>query len=209
MKNQITFLSLVLLLSLPTFSFAQLLASAIDRTNDILLERNPTEDYRTLSIPNTATMPDYDLKKDKLKLTGIIYEPDGVTPAKNAILFIEQADEHGDFHMKKLGKKRYLHHRVMVKTDENGRYTIYTFIPGNDRRFGQLQQLFPIVKAKDGVAYEIESFLFHEDPLLTKICRKKINKKGDPTRILVPKKEDKILVVEKNIILNDISSSRI
>ncbi|MGV6832235.1 MAG: hypothetical protein ACWA5P_11825 [bacterium] len=209
MRKQITFLSLVLLISLPTFSFAQLLASANDNSRDILIERNPTEDYRTLNISSTATMPDYDSKEDKLKLTGVIYEADGVTPAKNAILFIEQADEHGDFHEKKLGKKRYLHHRVMVKTDENGRYTIYTFIPGNDRRFGQLQQLFPVVKAEGGVAYEIESFLFNQDPLLTKLCRKKINKKGDPTRILSPKKEGKILVVEKNIVLTNTSSSRI
>ena len=45
------------------------------------------------------------------------------------------------------------------------------------------------------------SFLFDEDPLLTKTCRKCMAKKGDPTRILKPKKVEGMLVAQRDIVL--------
>ena len=165
------------------------------------LERSSLYDYTERNLNNTDTIPDYAFKEDKLKLFGTIYESDGITPAKNVLLYIEQTDEYGDFDLKKHNKKRYVRHRVWVKTDANGRYIIYTFIPGNDRRFNLLKQLFPVIKAPLHPEYELESFLFNDDPLLTKLCRKRLAKKGDVTRILEPKKEKNLLVVEKNIVL--------
>ena len=164
-------------------------------------ETLPIFDYTEADLSNMDTIPDYQTQEQKLKITGTIYENDGITPAKDVLLYIEQADAYGDFDLRTKNDKRYVHHRGWVKTNADGQYTFYTFMPGNDRRFNQLQQIYPIIKAKDGEAYPLESFLFDEDPLLTKLCRKKINKKGDPTRILKPKKVDQLLVVEKDIIL--------
>lgn len=173
------------------------------------LERHPIYDYAELQLNNTDTIPDFESKQNKLKISGTIYESDGVTPAKDIILFIEQADEHGDFDLREHKEKRYVHHSGWIKTDANGQYTFYTFIPGNDRRYNQLQQLFPVVKEPSKPEYEIASFLFDEDPLLTKLCRKRIAKKDDPTRILKPKKEGDLLVVKKDIVLpSDIEATR-
>lgn len=165
------------------------------------LERSSIYDYTELNLNNTDTIPDYASKEEKLKIFGTIYESDRITPAKDVLLYMEQTDEYGDFELKKHNKKRYVHHRVWVKTNSDGRYTIYTFMPGNDRRYHLLKQLFPVIKAPSNSEYALESFLFNDDPLLTKLCRKRLNKKGDITRILEPKKEKDFFVVEKNIVL--------
>jgi len=163
---------------------------------------SPIYDRQESSLRNTDTIPDFRSKTNKLKLTGVIYESDGVTPAKDVILFIEQPDENGDFDLRNTGNNRYVFHRSWIKTDADGRYTFYTFIPGNDRRYNQLQQIFPIIKAPSEEDYQLETFLFDEDPLLTKRCRKRIAKKSDTTRILKLKKEEDIFVATRNIVLN-------
>lgn len=175
---------------------------AQDNSLDNYLERHPLYDYNEHTLNNTDTIPDFKSKKSKLKVSGTIYESDGTTPAKNVILFIEQADENGDFDLKKHNNKRYVKHRGWVKTNADGQYTFYTFLPGNDRRYNQLQQLFPVIKEPLKAEYEIESFLFDEDPMLTKLCRKKITKKGDASRILKLKKENGLYVAQKDIVLN-------
>nr|WP_321235008.1 hypothetical protein [uncultured Psychroserpens sp.] len=177
---------------------------AQESTNDLdnYLERNPVYDYTELQLNATDTIADFESKQNKIKVSGTIYQSDGVTPAKDVILYIEQADENGDFDLRKHDEKRYVHHRGWIKTDADGHYTFYTFIPGNDRRYNQLQQLFPIIKEPSKPEYELASFLFDEDPLLTKLCRKRMAKKGDPTRILKLKKVGELFEVQKDIVLN-------
>ncbi|NRR93030.1 hypothetical protein HSX10_15750 [Winogradskyella undariae] len=162
---------------------------------------SPIYDRAEDQLTSTDTIPDFRSKKNKLKLTGTIYLSDGVTPAKDVILFIEQPNENGDFDLRKTGDDRYVFHRSWVKTDANGKYTLYTFIPGGDRRYNQLQQIFPLIKTPSKPVYAVESLLFEEDPLLTKRCVKRMMKKGDVNRILKLKSEDGILVAEHNITL--------
>lgn len=152
-------------------------------------------------LGNTDTIPGYETTSNKLKISGIVYDSDGVTPASNVIISIEQADERGDFDVRETNGERYLHNRGFIKTDADGGYTFYTYIPGNDRRFNMLQQLIAKVKEPNDPPYEIASFLFDEDPLLTKLCRKRITKKGDPSRILKPTLVDGVYVVQKDIVL--------
>lgn len=155
-------------------------------------------------LSNTDTIPGFETKGNKLKISGIVYDSDGVTPASNVIISIEQADERGDFDLRETNGESYLHNRGFIKTDSDGAYTFYTYIPGNDRRFNLPQQLFAKVKEPNDPPYEIASFLFDEDPLLTKLCRKRIAKKGDPSRILKPTLVDGVYVVQKDIVLPSI-----
>lgn len=202
MKRCILFFSFICLISVNQSISAQEASDSSVQLPVNYLERSPIYDYGTLQLENTYTLPDYDTKANKLKISGTIYESDGVTPAKDVILYIDQADEHGDFDLREDNEKRYVHHRGWIKTGADGKYTFYTFIPGNDRRYNQLQQIFPIIKESSKTEYEIASFLFDDDPLLSKLCRKRMTKKGDPTRILKPIQKDGLLVVEKDIILN-------
>ncbi|WP_431157744.1 hypothetical protein [Winogradskyella poriferorum] len=169
---------------------------------DSLLDNHPIYDYVNVQLKNSDTIPDYNTKKEKLKVTGTIYLSDGTTPASDVILFIEQADENGNFDLREENDKRYVHHSAQVKTDADGKYTFYTFVPGNDRRYNQPQQIFPVIKEPSKKAYEINTFLFDEDPLLSKRCKKKIKKQNNVARILQPKEVDGILVAQRDIILN-------
>ncbi|WP_431134093.1 hypothetical protein [Psychroserpens mesophilus] len=171
------------------------------------LNRSPIYDYAELQLNNTDTIPGFESKPNKLKISGTIYEGDGVTPAKGVILYIDQADENGDFDLRYSKEKRYVHNRGWIKTNADGLYTFYTYVPGNDRRYNMLQQLFPVVKEPTKEAYALASFLFDEDSFLTKTCRKRITKKGDPTRILKLKTEDGMYVVQKDIVLNSDTNS--
>ncbi len=195
MKNLITLFCIVCF-------YSAINPIAAQESNSISDLNNPIYDRAEDQLRNTDTIPDFRSKKNKLKLTGIIYQSDGVTPAKDVILFIEQPDEDGDFDLRRTGDARYVFHRSWIKTDVDGRYTFYTFVPGGDRRYNQLQQIFPVVKEQASIEYQLETFLFDEDPLLNKACRKKITKKGDPTRILKLKKVDGLFIAERNIVLS-------
>ena len=203
MKYLVTFICLTFFIGTNVSVSAQ---ESID-TSENFLTRSPVYDYTETQLNNTDTIPGFESKLNKLKITGTIYESDGITPAKDVILYIDQADENGDFDLRYTNEKRYVHNRGWIKTDADGTYTFYTYIPGNDRRYNQMQQLFPIVKEPSKEAYEIASFLFEEDPFLTKTCRKRLAKKGDPSRILAPKSVDGLYVVEKDIILNSEDNS--
>lgn len=194
MKNRIALFCLICFYSAINPVVAQ-------ESNSILDFNSPIYDRAEEQLSSTDTIPDFRSKTNKLKLSGVIYQSDGVTPAKDVILYIEQPDEDGDFDLRKTGDARYVFHRSWVKTDADGRYTLYTFVPGGDRRYNQLQQIFPLIKAPSKQEYVVESFLFDEDPLLTKTCRKRMAKKGDPTRILKLKTENGIFVAKRNITL--------
>ena len=105
--------------------------------------------------------------------------------------------------MRRTGDERYVFHRSWVKTDSDGKYTFYTFVPGSDRRYSQMQQIFPIIKETSKPEVQLESLLFNDDPLLTKRCRKRLAKKGGTERIITTKKIDGILVAKKDIVLPD------
>lgn len=209
MKNLIAFFTFTCLFGFQQSVTAQEETDLSEAQKEAYLERHPIYDYNALQLSATDSIPDFESKQQPLKITGTIYKSDGVTPAEGIILYIEQADEDGDFDLREENDKRYAHHRGWIKTDANGHYTFYTFVPGNDRRYNQLSQLFPAIKEPSKPAYDLESFYFDSDPMLTKLCRKKIAKKGDPTRILKPTKKDNLLVVEKNIVLssNSIASN--
>ncbi len=166
-------------------------------------QESPIYDRAEDQLSHTDTIPDFRSKVNKLKLTGVVYQSDGVTPAKDVIIYIEQPNEDGDFDLRKSGDQRYVFHRSWVKTDENGRYTFYTFVPGGDRRYNQMQQIFPIIKEDSKQEVVLESLLFDMDPLLTKRCRKQLAKRGNAGRILTTTKEEGILVAKKDIVLSD------
>ena len=203
MKNYILYFSLICFVGTNFSSYAQDSAELIENKLENIIDYNTFYDYTEQQLSNTDTIPGFESKTNKLKIYGTIYKSDGVTPAKDVILYIEQADENGDFDLRMENNIRHVHNRGWIKTDSNGNYTFYTYVPGNDRRYNLMQQLFPIVKEPSKLEYEIATFLFDEDPLLSKSCRKKIAKKSDLTRILKLKKEDGLFVTKKDIILDD------
>ncbi len=131
-----------------------------------------------------------------------IFQSDGVTPAKDVILYISQPDEDGDYELKTTNDKRYVHHRGWVKTDADGRYTFYTFIPGNFIQYRELKHIHPIIKEPGKPEYALDAFLFDNDPFLSKSCRKRLAKKGIDNILVLEEKENMFLAT-KDIVLEE------
>ena len=201
MKNLFTLLCFAFLIG----SFSNLSAQESENNYE---KRNPIYDYSEKQLNNTDTIPGYEAITDKLKITGIVYQSDGVTPAENVLLYIEQADDKGNYQIKTKNNKRYMQHRAWVKTNAQGEYTFYTFVPGAaidpvtfPRRKG-LKKIYPIIKQSNKPEYNLDALLFENDPLLTKSCRKRLKRKGIDS-ILKPEKQGDLLVVTRNIILEE------
>lgn len=194
---------LLTILCFASFTGSFLTLSAQEPAND-----NPIYDYTEQQLSNTDTIPGFETKANKLKITGTIYQSDGVTPAKDVILFIEQADDNGDYQIKTKDNGRYMHHRGWVKTDADGQYTLYTFVPGAakdpvtfPRRKG-LKKIYPVIIEEGKTEYNADAFLFDDDPLLTKTCRKRLKRKGVES-ILKPEKQGDMLVATRDIVLEE------
>lgn len=200
MKNLIILLCISYLIGYSNVLHAQDYASIEDMPINYK-KRSPIYDYSEKDLSNTDTIPDFATKETKLKITGIIYLADGVTPAKDVILYVNQPDEDGNYKLKKDAyRKRYVHHRGWIKTDTDGRYTIYTFMPGKFLRSKELKQIHRVIKEPGKPEYKISSFFFNDDPLipdLTLACRAKAVQS-----MLRLEKEGDMYVATKDIKLN-------
>jgi len=208
MKNLIIPISFIFFLN----SFCKIMAqNSVTVLDEIIVadnykKRSPIYDYSEKKLNNTDTIPGFTSKQNKVKISGIVYESDGVTPAKNVILYICQAGEDGYYELKRYNKKRYVYHRGWIKTNDDGQYNFYTFVPGTVTRSKDLKQIHLVVKESKKTEYDMEAFLFDNDPALTSSCRLKIEKFSNTNRILKLDEKEGICIAKRDIILNkDIS----
>ena len=154
-----------------------------------------------VQLSNIDSVPDFRTKENQLKLTGTIFHADGVTPAKDVVLYIYQPNENGDYEMIEENDVRRVHHSASIKTDADGKYTFYTFIPGTIHRSGNLRHIHPVVKVLDAIEYDMNNFYFDNDPLLTKFRRKRLIKKGREKSILILEQKEGLFMATRDIIL--------
>ncbi|MBU3822218.1 hypothetical protein KO566_09115 [Flavobacteriaceae bacterium XHP0103] len=175
MKKILTLACLVCFSAIPFFANAQELADNSESYGVDYKNRSALYDYSEINLNSVDTVPDYSDKLEKLKITGTIYQSDGVTPAKDVILYVFQPDDKGNYNMKRdEHRKRYVYHRAWVKTDADGKYTFYTFMPGKMIRSKELKQIHRIIKEPGKAEQELAPFFFNDDPLipeLTLACR--------------------------------------
>ncbi len=201
MKNLISLFCIVYFMSFNTTITSQEPTSVSESIPSDYKKRSPVYDYLEQNLNNTDTIPDFASKPSKLKISGTIYLSDGVTPAKDVILYVCQSDENGDYKLKKdENRKRYVHHRGWIKTDVDGHYTFYTFMPGKYLHSKELKQIHRIIKEPGKPEYKIKSFFFNDDsllPELTLACRAKA-----VSSMLRLEKKDGMYVAIKDIKLN-------
>lgn len=154
-------------------------------------------EYGDQTLSPVDTLPDFNQAKEKLKVTGTIYQHDGETFAEDVILFIYQTDAEGVYPTKgdETGwaqRQGYL--RGWIKTDHDGEYTFYTQKPGS---YGQNPaHIHTIVLEPDGKYYWIDDYLFKGDPLLPSN-----HEQRGGSGIVELKQENDLLVAERDIIL--------
>ncbi|OEK08440.1 hypothetical protein A8C32_03045 [Flavivirga aquatica] len=202
MKKLVILFCLFFIISLNyTPLFAQESAELTDDIPTNYKKRNPIYDYSEYQLNNTDTIPDFEEKVEKIKISGTIFKSDGVTPASNVILYINQPDENGNYKLKRKNRKRYIYHRGWIKTNLDGKYTFYTFVPGKFIRGKDLKHIHAAIKEPGKPEYDINGFLFDDDPVLTEACRLRLKKEGI-NNILKPVKKDNIYIATRDIILD-------
>lgn len=140
----------------------------------------------------------------KLLITGTIFKRDGKTPAPDVILYYYHTDINGYYSDKKGLDRRVIRHgyiRGWVKSDENGKYSIYTVRPAPYPDEDIPAHIHPSVKEPDiEKEYYIDEFVFDDDKLLTGDKRKALENRGGSGVLRVLVKND-LQIAEHDIIL--------
>lgn len=133
-------------------------------------------------ISETDTSAGWNEPGQRLIVSGIAYRKDGKTPAPNVVIYYWHTNNNGIYEptddMTEVAK-RHGHLRGWVKTDENGRYAIYTIRPATYPDHSEPAHIHISIKESDVAnEYYTDELVFHDDPLLTDQKRKKLENRG-------------------------------
>lgn len=156
------------------------------------------------NIKSVDTSVGWAEKGQKLLVTGTVYKLDGKTPAPGVIIYYWQTDNDG-YYSPKNGMaekaKRHGHIRGWVKTDKNGKYSVYTIRPAPYPNENIPAHIHTSIKEPNlQNEYYIDEFIFDDDQLLTGTKRKALENRGGSgvLRVLLA---DDLQIAEHNIIL--------
>jgi protocatechuate 3,4-dioxygenase, beta subunit len=160
-------------------------------------------EYGERKLNAVDTLPGFNEKGPKLKVTGTIYKKDGKTPAKDVILYVYHTDQSGIYPTRGNEKgwdRRHGYIRGWVKTGADGKYTFYTLVPGAYPGRQNPQHIHPVIKEPGYSEYWIDEFLF-DDPILTQSMRNEQQKRGGGGIVKTRKGSDGILNATRDIVL--------
>jgi len=160
-------------------------------------------EFGTKVLTPTDTLPGYHDNEPKLKITGTVFELDGITPAEGVIVYIYHTDRNGVY--PKLGDetgwgRRHGYIRGWIKTGEDGSYTFYTFRPASYPNSSEPAHIHITVKEPDTNAYYLDDYVFDDDPSLTRSHRDNFRNRGG-SGIMIPTEVDGIMTITRDIIL--------
>lgn len=154
-------------------------------------------------LSSTCTLPNFESTEPKLKITGTVYKNDGKSPAKDVILYIYHTNRNGIYETKgdETGwARQHGFIRGWVKTGADGSYAFYTFRPAAYPNGLGPEHIHLTIKEPNKNEYYVDSYVFDDDPMLTKEERNKLPNRGG-SGIANPKVISGILTIERDIIL--------
>jgi len=161
-------------------------------------------EYGERVLSAVDTLPDFNSKGPKLKVTGTIFQPDGKTPAENVILYIYHTNQNGIYPAKSDEKewgRRHGYLRGWIRTGTDGKYTFYTLKPGIYPSRNAPAHVHATILEPDGKYYWIEEYLFEDDLLISEDDKNKKLPRGGSSGILTLTEEKNLLVGKRDIIL--------
>ncbi len=161
-------------------------------------------EYGNRKLSPVDTLPDFNDKGMRIKVTGTIYENDGKTPAEGVILYIYHTDQNGVYATRgdETGwGRRHGYIRGWVKTGRDGKYTFYTLKPGTYPNRRTPAHIHPVILEPDGKYYWLGSYHFAGDPLLTEREISPKSPRGGSSGLLRLRKEGDLWVGERDIVL--------
>lgn len=161
-------------------------------------------EYGDKMLTPVDTLPDFSRPGPKLKISGTIYLNDGKTPAQDVILYIYHTNQKGIYETRgqETGwARRHGFIRGWIKTGTDGRYTFYTLKPGSYPDNSTPAHIHPIILEPNGKYYWLGSYHFTDDPRLTDKERSPAHPRGGGSGVLRLKKENGLLIGERDIVL--------
>lgn len=161
-------------------------------------------------LTSQDTSPGWNLNGQKMLLTGIVYQNDGKTPVSDVVIYYYQTNLEGKY-LHKPQEKRSMppnqlgqthgYIRGWVKTDKDGKYSIYTVRSGAYPNWQEPAHIHLTVKEPNSIKeYFIDDVVFDDDRTLTTQRRIKMeNRAGSGVVRMVRKGE--LQIAERNIIL--------
>jgi protocatechuate 3,4-dioxygenase, beta subunit len=118
----------------------------------------------------------------KLIVQGTVYKDDQKTPASDVILYFYHTDHTGRYTPAEgmlPSARRHGHLRAWVKTGADGRYALYTNRPAPYPNEKIEARIHVFVKEPYlDVPYEIDDWIFEDDPLVTKETKSHLENRG-------------------------------
>lgn len=162
------------------------------------------------NLSSEDTSPGWNLNGQKLLLTGVVYQSDGKTPVSDVVIYYYQTNTEGKY-LHKPEEKRSMppnelgqthgYIRGWVKTDKDGKYSIYTVRPGTYPTNDEPAHIHLTVKEPNEFKeYYIDDAVFDDDKILTTAKRLKMENRGGSGVLRLVKKGD-LAIGERNIIL--------
>lgn len=161
-------------------------------------------EYGDKKLTAIDTLPDFNLEGKKIKITGLVYQKDGKTPAKDVILYLYHTDSNGLYTPKSTDTgwaKRHGYIRGWVKTDQNGSYTFYTLLPGVYPDRSAPAHIHPTILEPNGTYYWVNSYHFSGDTLLTDNEANPKSPRGGSAGLITLQKQGNLSVGRRNFIL--------
>ena len=156
------------------------------------------------NISSVDTSAGWAEKGQKLLVTGTVFKHDGKTPVPNVIIYYWQTDHNG-YYLPKQGlnekAKRHGHIRGWIKSDEHGKFSIYTIRPAPYPNENIPAHIHTSIKEPNiDNEYYLDEFVFDDDRLLTGAKRKALENRGGSgiLRVLI---SGDLQIAEHNIIL--------
>lgn len=160
-------------------------------------------EYGDKVLTSVDTLPAFDKYKPQIRITGTVFNKDGVTPAKDVILYIYHTNRDGIYETRSDEKgwaKRHGYIRGWIKTDTTGKYTFYTFRPGAYPNGSEPEHIHITVKEPDKNEYYLSDYLFSDDTLLTPQRKRNLNNRGG-VGIVDPVYRNNIIEFKRDITL--------
>jgi len=156
------------------------------------------------SLSPVDTLPEFAESEPKIRISGTIFQSDGVTPAAGVILYVYQTDRNGVYATKgdETGwARRHGHYRGWMKTGKDGKYSFYTFRPASYPGRTVPAHIHPTILEPNGTYYWLGAYHFDDDPFVTELERSPENPRGGSTGMLTLRKEGDLLVGERDFVL--------
>lgn len=106
----------------------------------------------------------------RLRLEGIIFQPDGKTPAQGVVMYVYHTNQNGVYEKRgdeRGNGKRHGYLRGWIKTGQDGRYQINTVMPGKYPSRSEPAHIHHTLSSAAFDEYWISSTLFEGDELIS------------------------------------------